>query len=207
VRRRDSQARSDVLIGGDGNDRLDAREGASASGNAAQAGSVDHVTCGGGNDTALVDPNDVVDPGCENVIGGASNPPAQNPPAQNPPAQNPPAQGPPVQNPPAQNHAPTGITLVPASVDENEPVDTEVGTLSAQARWCWSSTGGSRGRRRAVVARVLEEGAGEPGRGRGVVVLCSRSETRRACDGCQTPVGGRATRGGSRGRGVGLRGG
>jgi hypothetical protein len=122
---------SDVLNGGGGNDRLDAREGAAAT--AAQAGSGDRVVCGGGTDTALVDPVDLVDPDCENVVGASgSNPPAQNPPAQNPPpGQNPPGQNPPGQNPPPQNQAPTGITLVPASVSENEPVGTRVGTLSA----------------------------------------------------------------------------
>ena len=65
---------SDVLVGGGGDDRLDAREGATAKGGAAQAGSVDRVVCGGGNDTALVDPVDVVDPDCENVNGGAPQP-------------------------------------------------------------------------------------------------------------------------------------
>ena len=66
---------SDVLVGGDGNDRLDAREGATAAGHAAQAGSVDRVVCGGGNDTALVDPVDLVDPSCESVIGAAGTTP------------------------------------------------------------------------------------------------------------------------------------
>ena len=47
---------SDVLIGAGDDDRLDAREGATAAGRAAQAGAVDRVVCGEGNDTALVDP-------------------------------------------------------------------------------------------------------------------------------------------------------
>ncbi|MFL5899757.1 MAG: cadherin domain-containing protein, partial [Solirubrobacterales bacterium] len=96
---------SDVLMGGDGNDRLDARDGASSAARAA-AGAVDRVVCGGGEDTALVDPGDIVDPGCEHVhvVGGAPSP---------------------------QNHAPTGITLSHSSVAENEPVGAAVGTLSA----------------------------------------------------------------------------
>ena len=91
---------SDVLVGAGGDDRLDAREGATAAGRAAQAGAVDRVVCGEGNDTALVDPVDIVDPSCENVVGGAGTTPPQNPPAQNPPAQNPPA---------PQNNAPTAV--------------------------------------------------------------------------------------------------
>ena len=91
---------SDVLVGAGGDDRLDAREGAAASGRSAQAGAVDRVVCGEGNDTALVDPVDVVDPSCENVIGGAGTTPPENPPAHNPPAQNPPA---------PQNNAPTAV--------------------------------------------------------------------------------------------------
>ncbi len=61
----------DVLIGAGGDDRLDARESATAAVRVAQAGSVDRVVCGAGNDTALVDPVDLVDPSCENVVGGA----------------------------------------------------------------------------------------------------------------------------------------
>ena len=99
---------SDVLIAGDGDDRLDAREAATAAGRAAQAGAVDRVVCGAGNDTALVDPVDMVDPSCENVIGGA-----------------------PATPPPAGNRPPTGIALSNASVAENQPVGTTVGTLSA----------------------------------------------------------------------------
>ena len=99
---------SDVLIGAGGDDRLDAREGAAAAGRAAQAGSVDRVVCGAGNDTALVDPVDLVDPSCENVVGGA-----------------------PATPPPAGNRAPTGIALSPTSVAENQPVGTTVGALSA----------------------------------------------------------------------------
>jgi Big-like domain-containing protein/cadherin domain-containing protein/hemolysin type calcium-binding protein len=95
---------SDLLDGGDGNDRIDAREPAGATGSAAQAGSVDRVVCGSGEDTALVDPEDVVESGCEHVVGGAT---------------------------PPSNHAPTGLTLSNASVAENEPVGTTVGTLSA----------------------------------------------------------------------------
>ena len=97
---------SDVLIGGEGDDRLDARESATATADAAQAGSVDRVVCGGGNDTALVDPVDVVDLDCENVVGG----------------------GQPV---PSQNRPPTGIALSNTSVAENQPAGTMVGTLSA----------------------------------------------------------------------------
>jgi hypothetical protein len=92
---------SDVLIGGGADDRLDARERATATGRAAQAGSVDRVACGGGNDTALVDPVDVVDPDCENVVGGV------------------------------QNRPPTGIALSNTSVAENQPAGTAFGTLSA----------------------------------------------------------------------------
>jgi len=96
---------SDVLMGGDGNDVIDARDGTSSAARAA-AGSVDRVVCGGGEDTALVDRADIVDPGCEHVqvVGGA---------------------------PPPQNHAPTGLTLSHSSVAENEPVGAAVGTLSA----------------------------------------------------------------------------
>ncbi len=99
---------SDVLIGAGGDDSIDAREGAAAAGRAAQAGSVDRVVCGAGNDTALVDPVDLVDPSCENVVGGA-----------------------PATPPPAGNRAPTGIALSPTSVAENQPVGTTVGALSA----------------------------------------------------------------------------
>ena len=99
---------SDVLSGAGGDDRLDAREGAAAAGHAAQAGAVDRVVCGGGNDTALVDPVDQVGPDCENVVGGA-----------------------PATPPPAGNRAPTGIALSNESVAENQPVGTTVGTLSA----------------------------------------------------------------------------
>ena len=53
---------SDLLVGAGGDDRLDAREGGTATGRAAQAGSVDRVVCGGGNDTPLVGPVDMVDP-------------------------------------------------------------------------------------------------------------------------------------------------
>ena len=96
---------SDVLMGDDGNDVIDARDGTSSAARAA-AGAVDRVVCGGGEDTALVDPSDIVDPGCEHVqvTGGT---------------------------PPPQNHAPTGITLSHSSVAENEPVGAAVGTLSA----------------------------------------------------------------------------
>ena len=80
---------NDFLSGGAGNDRIDARDG---------AGFVDRVLCGDGQDTALVDPGDIVDPGCENVVGGA-----------------------PATPPPAGNRAPTGIALSNASVAENQP--------------------------------------------------------------------------------------
>ena len=52
---------SDMLEGGAGDDRIDAREGAGATGSAAQAGSADRVVCGDGEDTALVDPQDIVE--------------------------------------------------------------------------------------------------------------------------------------------------
>jgi hypothetical protein len=94
---------SDVLDAGAGDDRIDAREGAGAT--AAQAGAVDHVICGDGEDTALVDPEDVVDPDCEHVTGGSTPPPV--------------------------NHPPTGISLSNSSVAENKPAGTTVGTLSA----------------------------------------------------------------------------
>jgi hypothetical protein len=87
---------NDVLIGGGGSDRIDARDG---------AGSADRIECGGGEDTALVDPADSVDPDCEHVVGAAPSPP--------------------------QNNAPTGIVLSNASVAENQPAGTAVGTLSA----------------------------------------------------------------------------
>ncbi len=92
---------NDFLSGGDDrlNDRIDARDG---------AGFVDRVMCGDGQDTALVDPGDIVDPDCENVVGGA-----------------------PATPPPVGNRAPTGIALSNASVAENQPVGTTVGTLSA----------------------------------------------------------------------------
>ena len=88
---------NDFLCGGAGNDRIDARDG---------TGFVDRVLCGDGQDTALVDPGDIVDPDCENVVGGA---PAT----------------------PVGNRAPTGIALSSASVAENQPSGTTVGTLSA----------------------------------------------------------------------------
>ena len=103
---------SDVLNGGEGDDRIDAREGATGAGSAAQAGAVDRVVCGGGNDTAFVDPVDIVDPGCENVIGGSGSTPPQNPPAQNPPAQNPPAQNPPAPTPGGQPTITTTATAL-----------------------------------------------------------------------------------------------
>ena len=83
-------------MGGDGDDRLDAREGATAAVRVAQAGSVDRVVCGAGNDTALVDAVDLVDASCENVVGGATPPSGGQPPGggggQPPPG--------PVNNPP-----------------------------------------------------------------------------------------------------------
>ena len=78
---------NDFLSGGASNDRIDARDG---------AGFVDRVLCGDGQDTALVDGGDIVDPGCENVVGGA-----------------------PATPPPVGNRAPTGIALSSASVAEN----------------------------------------------------------------------------------------
>lgn len=42
-------AGSDVITGGDGNDKIDARDGA-----------VDRVTCGAGDDVAKLDPEDVI---------------------------------------------------------------------------------------------------------------------------------------------------
>ena len=97
---------SDVLIGGDSDDRIDAREGATGAGSAAQAGSVDRVVCGGGNDTALVDPVDIVDPGCENVIGGGGSTPP--PSGGQPPAGSQPPGG--TQPPPGpQNNPPTAV--------------------------------------------------------------------------------------------------
>ena len=105
---------NDVLVGGAGDDRLDAREGASAAGRAAQAGFVDRVICGAGNDMALVDPGDVVDPGCENVVGGAGPiPPSPTAPT-----------------PPGPNHAPSGITLSNSTLPENRPPGTDVGVLA-----------------------------------------------------------------------------
>jgi hypothetical protein len=96
---------SDVLMGGDGDDRLDAREGATAAGRAAQAGSVDRVMCGGGNDTAFVDAADIVDPGCENVVGASgTNPPPAG--GQSPAGGQPPAG---TQPPAPQNQAPTAV--------------------------------------------------------------------------------------------------
>ena len=98
---------NDVLVGGGGDDRLEAREGAAAAGRAAQAGFVDRVICGAGNDTALVDPVDVVDPSCESVVG-AAGPTPPSPPAPTPPVPTPPA---PPQNPPPpptdDNESPT----------------------------------------------------------------------------------------------------
>ncbi len=90
---------NDFLSGGASNDRIDARDG---------AGFVDRVMCGDGQDTALVDPGDIVDPDCESVVGGT-----------------------PATPPPVGNRAPTGIALSSASVAENRPVGTTVGTLSA----------------------------------------------------------------------------
>ena len=110
---------SDVLIAGDGDDSIDAREGATATGRAAQTGSVDRVVCGGGNDTALVDPVDVVDPDCENVVGAGASTPPQNPPAQNPPAQNPPAQNPPAPTRPGEPTITT--TVAPLDFTEGDP--------------------------------------------------------------------------------------
>ena len=110
---------SDVLIGADGDDNMDAREGAAAAGRAAQAGSVDRVICGAGNDTVRVDPVDLVDASCENVVGGATPPSGGQPPAGNQPP------------PGTPNRAPTGIALSDDSVDENQPTGTSVGTFSA----------------------------------------------------------------------------
>ena len=90
---------NDFLSGGANNDRIDARDG---------AGFVDRVLCGDGQDTALVDGGDIVDSGCENVVGGAPATPR-----------------------PVGNRAPTGIALSSASVAENRPAGTTVGTLSA----------------------------------------------------------------------------
>ena len=105
---------SDVLTGGAGDDRIDARESGGPMSLAAQAGAVDQVVCGAGNDTAFVDAADAVDPDCENVIGAA------------PPTPAPPTSGP----VPALNRAPTAISLSSASVPENEPAGTAVGNLA-----------------------------------------------------------------------------
>ncbi len=109
----------DVLIAGDGDDSIDAREGATATGRAAQTGAVDRVVCGGGNDTALVDPVDAVDPDCENVVGAGASTPPQDPPVQNPPAQDPPAQNPPAPTRPGEPTITT--TVAPLDFTEGDP--------------------------------------------------------------------------------------
>ena len=96
---------NDVLMGGAGDDRIDARESGGSS-VVAQSGAIDQVVCGAGEDTALVDPADAVDPDCENVIGGGSSTPP--PPGNQPPAGNPPG---------AANRAPVAT---PATLDTAE---------------------------------------------------------------------------------------
>ena len=116
-----------MLVGAGGDDSIDAREGASAAGRAAQAGSVDRVVCGGGNDTALVDPVDVVDASCENVVGGAGDDAADSSGGQTPPVR--------IRRLRIRRGLRTGrrrgSRSSDESVDENEPAGTEVGALSA----------------------------------------------------------------------------
>ena len=140
---------NDVLMAGAGSDRIDARDGATATGRPAQTGFVDRVVCGDGQDTAFVDPGDVVDPDCENIIGGSTPPPTGGqPPTANPPAGNPPAPAAPNRSPVAvsatlvtDEDTPSAVTLAGSDPDGDT---LGFATASAPAHGTLSGTGASR---------------------------------------------------------------
>jgi Ca2+-binding RTX toxin-like protein len=101
--RLDGGAGNDLLVGGSGNDHLSGGAGNDRLNGADTGRFVDWLRCGAGKaDVALANDRDHVARDCERTHGGIST-----------------------------NHAPTGIVLSNTSVDEDQPVGTIVGTLSA----------------------------------------------------------------------------
>jgi Ca2+-binding RTX toxin-like protein len=106
-------AGSDTLIGGGGNDTINARNGVAG-----------HVTCGGGTDVVTADPDDTVAADCETVDGGTS-PSAPEPPATGGSTDVPPIPDNSLTGPPAPPPIAVSQTPVTMSPDNNVPVSLE----------------------------------------------------------------------------------